>query len=1130
MRSRIVLASLLCALTWSSNLVAQTTTTGSLTGSVRDQSGALIPGVEVKAEQEGTGLARSTLSTETGVYALAALPPGRYSVTFALSGFRTVINREISVNATERVTLNATLQIADVGTTIEVSASAELVQAETTTLGRVIDQRLTTDLPLPTKNYTQLLALSTGTASNVADTADLGRGSQDISANGARTGSNTFLLDGVDANNIHTNSARNNTVGSNGVPVPSTEMIREFKVQTGQYDAQYGRNGGASINVVTRSGSNDLHLVLYHYFRNDVLNANSFFFNRTGTSRPVLRQNQYGGTLGGPIFKNKTFFFVGFQGTRQVNGASSTASTTSLALPNIPEVRNRATLGQIFGGQAGRQGGVAITADGANINPVALALLNAKLPDGSYIIPSPQRPGAGTNYSLSVPARFEEEQITVNIDHDFTPNHKTSFKIFGANVPQTVPFTANLSVPGFPLFQDFKNRNASITYTSTITPRLVNEARLGYSRPAGSSNIANPVTVQQIGLNRFNSDKYTEIPQITVSGVFAMGYGASSDQKTIPNTFTYQDILSWTKGSHFIRAGFEARRYQTNLFNNAFFRGSLTFTTFADFLLGMPGGPQGNGTAFSNINASSVSAGQVTRHFRASDIAFYYQDDWKIAPQLNLNLGLRYEYLGAQYDKFGRTGNFDPRQFTPPPPGGQTSTGFVMPENSIFNVPGLKRVSNTFLDSNDLNNWAPRLGLAYRPFTNKPTVVRAGYGVFYERISNNAILQQLSALPFFSFFSTSGAAISFASFQNPFPVLPPNEAHPVVPVIYGTPNNIDRPLRSVFALDPQSRTPYMQHYSLNLQHELIPNVLWEIGYVGSKGTKLPFQRIINQAVLASPSNPINGVTTNTAANAAQRVPYIGFSPTDLRQQQTGTDSQYNSLQTSITKRFSHGLQFLTSYTWAKSLDNISGPGPNSTPSGDQNDLRQNRGLSDFDRTHRVVVSYLYEIPSWGFGLNDTAFGGRFFSGWQLTGVVAMQGGSPFNITDSTGGQLYGSNVSRANWAAGATAETAKLSGATGGRLDRYFNTSAFALSGLEFGNVGRNVLRGPGQRNMDIAIYKTTAIGERTKVQFRAEIFNLTNTAAFDNPQGNRASGAFGTISRTVNNARLIQFGLKLEY
>src|SRR5579884_3221110 len=256
---------------------AQTQTTGSITGSIKDQTGAFLPGVEIKGEQEGTGQAHDTISNETGTYTLPLLPPGRYTVTFTLPGFRTIITRSIVVNATEKITLDGTMQVANLGTTVEVSSAAQLVQSETTTLGRVIDERMTTSLPLPTKNYTQLLALSAGASAPLADTAALGRGSMLISSNGGRQVSNTFLLDGVDANNIHSNAAEQNGVGSNGVPIPSTEALQEFKVQTGQYDAQYGRNAGASINVVTKSGTNNFHGALFEYLRNDIFNANNYF-------------------------------------------------------------------------------------------------------------------------------------------------------------------------------------------------------------------------------------------------------------------------------------------------------------------------------------------------------------------------------------------------------------------------------------------------------------------------------------------------------------------------------------------------------------------------------------------------------------------------------------------------------------------------------------------------------------------------------------------------------------------------------------------------------------------------------------------------------------------------------------
>lgn len=1113
------------------SLPGQTQTTGSIAGSVRDQTGALLPGVEIKAEQEGTGQVRNTISNDVGTYTLPLLPPGKYSVTFTLPGFQTIVNRDIVVNATEKITLNGSLQVANVGTTVEVSATAQLVQAETTTLGRVIDERLTTALPLPTKNYTQLLALSTGTSADIADTAALGRGSVNISSNGGRFVANTFLLDGVDANNIHSNTAQNNTVGSNGVPVPSTEVLREFKVQSGQYDAQYGRNAGANINVVTKSGTNEIHGSVFEYFRNDILNANTFFLNRTGIRRPVLRQNQYGFTIGGPIRHDKTFYFFGFQGTRQINGAASSTSTASLVLPRIPLERTRSALGAAFGGQPGRNGGVAVAPDGSNINPVALALLNIKLANGTYLIPSPQTSSAGVNYSASIPARYSEEQFTLNLDHEFSAKHRAALRMFGANVPQTVPFALTNVVPGFPLFQDFKNRNASMTYTYTISPSIVNEARVGFNRPAGSSVLSDPTSIQTVGINRVNADRITQLPQITLSGSFVLGYGNSSDQKTIPNTFTYQDTLSLTRRAHFIRTGIEARRHQTNLFNKII-RGSMTFLSFPDFLLGMAGGPTGNQTPSSNLNSVSLGSGITDRNYRATDFAAYVQDDWKIFPRLTLNLGVRYDFLGFQYDTRGRSGNFDLRQYQAPPPGGSTSAGFVQPAGTKFAVAGLPQVDRTFFDKPDNKNFAPRVGLAYRILPNRNLVLRAGYGIFYERVSNQMALQLISALPFLTSFSGAGPAISNATFQNPFANIPPIDAHPVVPRLYAPPFTPDRPANAPTTLHPGIHTPYLQQYSVNLQYELFRDTLLEAGFVGSKGTKLPLTRNVNQPLLASPERPVNGITTNTATNAANRVPYIGFSATGFTQVQTQSDSSYNSLQVSLTKRLSYGLQFLGAYTWSKSIDNVSGSSGSTlaSPGGDATDMRQARGVSDFDHRRRFTFSYVYGIPAWGFRLNDSSFGKRFFSGWQISGVTTFQTGSAVTVTDARGASLFGATSSRASWAPGATIETATLSGNVQGRIDKFFNTGAFVPAGQLWGNTGRNILTGPGQQNVDFALIKATRFMESRMIEWRMEVFNALNHPNFANPNGAIDSSAFGAINRTLTNSRLIQFGLRLLY
>ena len=537
----------------------------------------------------------------------------------------------------------------------------------------------------------------------------------------------------------------------------------------------------------------------------------------------------------------------------------------------------------------------------------------------------------------------------------------------------------------------------------------------------------------------------------------------------------------------------------------------------------MLGGPSGNGTAFSNIFSETVTAGLTQRNFRATDLAGFFQDDWKASSRLTFNLGVRWEYMGPIYDKYGRTGNFDPRLYQAPPPGGQTSSGFVLPRNTEFPVSGLPRVNNNFLDNTQKKLFSPRIGLAYRPIAGKSLVVRAGYGLFYDRVSNNLILQTLTSPPFFTLFSDSGANISFASFQNPFPALSPNAAHPLVPVVYAPPYDAVRRLVSVYSLNPLLKTPYLQQYSLNIQHELTYSLLLEIGYAGSKGTSLRNTRGVNQALLASPEHPVNGIITNTAANAAQRVPYIGFSPTGLTQVQTETDSRYHSLQVSLTQRLSSHLQFLGSYTWAKSVDNTGS-------SGDQTDYRQNRGLSSFDRHHRFVFSYVYDLPAWGMRLNGTKLGRRFFSGWQLAGIATVQSGDPLTITDSGGAGFYGSTGSRASYAPGETSKTATLSGDVTQRLSKFFNTAAFTRAGNLFGNTGVGILRGPAQSNVDIALSKKISIREKSAIEWRMEVFNVPNTSNFADPNTSITSSTFGTISGTVSNARLIQFGLRIVY
>jgi hypothetical protein len=628
-----------------------------------------------------------------------------------------------------------------------------------------------------------------------------------------------------------------------------------------------------------------------------------------------------------------------------------------------------------------------------------------------------------------------------------------------------------------------------------------------------------------------------------VTGAFSLGTGSNDDQGGTTNTYVLGDTLSIIKGGHSLRAGVEATRYRLAIYNNFNTRGSIGFQSFGDFLIGRAAGASsqgGNDTTFSNLNSSTAGTGQSYHPYRIADHALFLQDDWKVNPSLTVNLGIRYDLFGFTTDNAGRMGNYDTRLYQEPAVNGSTQAGFTIAENSTANPPGIPRVPPRMVDSSDKNNFAPRIGLAYRPFAGKQIVIRSGYGIFYERMANQISLQLLSAPPFFYLPNLSGAANSAATFDNPWGNLPLPSDFPIIPLIYGpscpgslatcadngnNPYPATRAANAIINVNPKLVMPYMQHYSFNIQYEFAQDFLAEVGYVGSKGTKLPYSIQRNQAILATPQNPVRGITTSTAANINLRVPYLGFSPTGINEVNTGTDSRYSSLQTSLTRRFRKGYQFNASYTWSKSLDNSSGGGSSTLGgvSGDQTDLRQARGLSDFNRTHRVVGTFIYDLP---------AFGPTALQGWSFSGIVTRQSGLPFTITDGNGASLYGTSA-RANFAPGATLETATLSGDVRSRLNAYFEKAAFASAGTGFGTAGRNILIGPPQSNVDFSIIKRTKLPklESGNVEFRTEFFNLLNHANFDTPGSNIATtSTFGIISGTSNNGRLIQFALKVNF
>lgn len=1132
---------------------AQTASTGALTGIVTDNAGAVVPAAKITLTNERTGETRTVTSQTNGNYTLPLLLPGSYRVEFSASGFKQAVKVGLTINVTETSRLDVQLEVGGVQEQVTITSEAALLQTESSTLGRVTDRQLVSNLPLVTRNFTQIVTLSPGIAANVTNATELGRGSGGNSqgnfrAHGASGADNNFQMNGVQINDLQASGSF-----SGGIAVPNPDAIQEFKVQTGLYDATYGRNAGANVNVVTRSGSNDLHGTVFEFFRNDALNANEFFRNRASQKKGVLKQHQYGFTLGGPIQKDKLLFFLSFQGMRQVNGVGG-GSTANFFTPAFTNDRSRVALGRLFGGQAGALGGLAVAADGANISPQALTLLNLKHANGQYVIPTPQTVTASQPFALqgfsafSVPAKFREEQFIANLDYIQSDKSKFAGRFFwaGSNQNQPLP-TSQLatSAPGFPLLTDNRLRNGSLAHTYTFNSALLNEASFGFHR-FGTPTIQQEIfKYSDIGVRA--SGAANDYPAIGINGSLALG-GNGQGLDLVQNHFTFQDSVTYIRGRQTLRVGGGYTRSKVDLKNFHFFGGML-FLSWADFLLGLPAGPTasgGNGSTFSNVFLSLDIPGQLDRAWRVNDGSIYVQDDIKLTRSFTLNIGLRYERLGNLGDSLGRNSGFDFAQANPNAPAAGTIQGYVVAQNFAGTPPaGVSQVSNTFgIRGEHQNNFGPRLGFAWRlpnsalPLTGR-MVLRGGYGIYQTRATGQPFIQLAAAPPFALLRQLQGAPNAAASFASPFG---PDLTFPQFPAYSPTTQ------RSISFIDQSYRPPVTQQFSLNLQTELSRSLMLEVGYVGTRGTHQILNRSLNQAQLASASNPIRGVTTNTVANIPQRVPILGFTAPGLNDIDSSASSWYHGMEASLTKRLSKGMQFLAAYTFAKSYSTTgrsTAAGGTSGITGNQNNMRANYGLSEFNRVHRFVVSYLYELPRPKL---TNAFANHLLGGWAVAGVTTLQSGLPLTLTGTNSNNVFGITSDRAALAAGCTYNQLVTAGAVDSKLSNYFNSPCILRNAAGaaiwpvvgddnratgFGNSGVGIAFGPDQRNFDLVLIKRTAlkaVSESANVEFRTEFFNAFNTPQFSAPGTNVSAATFGVISSTAVNPRIIQFALKLNF
>ncbi|HEU4766037.1 MAG TPA: carboxypeptidase regulatory-like domain-containing protein [Pyrinomonadaceae bacterium] len=1139
-------------------IFAQTGGTGALNGTITDSAKATIPDCRITLTNNDSDETRTAITHSDGAYTFPLLPPGSYELRFRAPGFKAVVHPAVVVSVTEITRVDAQLETGELQEEVLVNSQTELVQTESSTLGRVTDGRLITNLPLVSRNYTEIISLSPGISVNVNNASDVGPGNGGLQqgnfrVNGANGGDNNFQLDGIGVNDLQAGR-----VFSAGIPIPNPDAIKEFKVQTTQYDASYGRNAGANVNVVTKSGTNDFHGSVFEFFRNDKLNANEFFRNATGQPRGVLRQNQFGGTIGGPAVTNKLLFFASYQGTRQLNGVGA-GTTSSIFTPPFTDDRSAAALGRMFAGRRGlfqnASGGVgpSIAADGSNISPQALALLNLRFPNGQFVIPNPQTVDPNRAFDLqgfsvfSVPAEYDEDHFLANFDFLHTDRSSFSLRSFfsDGNNESTIPspfLGIGTSLPGFPVRLKSRFRSVSVSHNYLFGGNVANQISFGYLGTLGRTNQEEAFTFADIGVIAAANENM--FPQVSLQGSFSTG-GNGQSAEFEQRHFTISDSLVFGRGRHTFRAGGAVVRDHVDL-NSASLPGTLIFLSFPDFLLGLPAGPVaagGNGTTISNVNGTVALPGFLGRKFRVWNANAYVVDDVRVSSSLTLNLGLRYERMGHFADELGRNASFDFDLVNPNPPVSGTLAGYVVANNFPGTVPaGVSQSDNAFaIRGLSQNNFAPRFGFAWRlpqSFVDQ-AVLRGGYGIYYTRSTGSPFLQQFTAPPFASltlnFPNTGGAG-----FDNPFRPAP---TFPFFPA-YSPTTSI-----GFQAVAQDYRAPVTQQYSLNTQVAFANDFLLEVGYVGSRGTHQIAPRLPNQALSADESAPIRGQTNNTLANLPLRLPYVGFSPTGLIVIDSRESSWYNSLQVSLLKRFSKGIQFQAAYTLSSALNtnalNTLAAGGGVAATGNQRSKNANYGPSDFNRRHRFVANYVYDLP--GMSSRNRLLRG-ILNRWSTSGVITIQSGLPLTLVGTNTNNAFGITNDHAQLAAGCTSQNLVTSGSIQSKLNNYFNTSCVLRDSAgnpmwqvigadgratDFGDSGVGIATGPPQNNFDLALIKRIplpAFGEATNLEFRAEFFNAFNHPQFSPPNQNVSAATFGVITSTSVNPRIIQFALKANF
>jgi hypothetical protein len=1235
------------------SLMAQTAATGALTGTITDPSGAVVPNATVTLRNVDTGQARTVMTVADGTYTFSLLAPGTYRLRIEAGGFKPLEVPSATVNVTETEVLNRSLEVGAQTQTVTVEGEVVAIQTESSALGTVANARTVTEIPLNTRNYTNLLAFSAGVSGNVSNATTLGTGATNMAVNGATSNENTYLQDGVAINNYEavTGVSEGQQFGSFAMPNP--DAIAEFKIQTSSYDASYGRNPGANVNVVTKSGTNNFHGDAYEFFRNTALNANDWFLNREGISKPTLNSNIYGGTLGGPIKKDKLFFFVSYEENDQKNGYAA-FSQSSVVLAPVPgnASGSRGTCGPVpwytiascnaagaafvtqlaqnMCGHNPKNGTATIQCPSAGpgdpnglfgINPIAINMLQLQLPNGSYLVP-----GSGTSNFLSTsfvdPTGFKDHQGIGNIDYVINSKNTFSGRFLYERNPLNGNFEAQNAqepgafVEGTPFVETKVYSTSMAKLTTIVSNNIVNELHIGYQRDEALANQNILFNDQQVGLQPFTSSftptgAVNYLPLMTIagstsSGAFDFGYhhGYAATNVRL-NQYEIGDQISWTRGKQSFRAGFDVERVQNGFLNQSSSLGSPSFPTFADFLIGRedcgagivtsptvanPAGCNGGANGKSNTTSAggtTAANGAVETSLNVLELSGFFQDDVKVNSRFTLNLGLRWEYDGFPTDPTGDFSNFWPSlgntasaPFVTVPGGpGETLTGTVVPSNYTGVIPpGVYQsaIPYTAQHGAPWDDFAPRIGFAWQPLSTSRLVVRGGAGYFYDVLGGHDIARFDLTNPTHGVPNNGSPA---ASLYDPYAVpaglvsagagafgFVPRWVDPSTVSLNPAAFCLKPPCSSntnTTMFDPNLTVPLTYEWNLNTQWEFLPTWVLEVGYVGSHGIHQASPGAANTAVgadgspVASPYNyaqlagvgapcvscSVTSVTTNTTANAILRVPYLGMSP-DSSYDQTNSNYKYNSLQLTVRKRFSRGLQLQAAYTYARGLEQ-SPQGVNTYPY-----IVQSYSPEYFLRPQRLVLNYVWSLP---LG-HPKGFLGKVTEGWTWSGVFTLQDGQPLDLVDSTAGTIFGTkNGGYATLCPGMTAANLATSGSTTQRIsnglnggDGWLNSAAFCTppaigNGTGFGNLGQGLVLGPGQNSWDMDIEKQFKIRENQNLLFRVEFFNTFNHPQFasyllDSDPSDRLASAggagngFGTINASSVNPRVIQLALKFLF